>query len=132
MTVTTCATFQLAWVKVSDEVETTPSAVLSDEIGIVTSYSGAEFSTTLNWAVPPSSVVSRSLGGIDRRILVLAADQSDGNASALGSDVRLSKSEVLCEVRSVAVALDRHPHATLADKSVVKLAFPLVLVVTVV
>src|SRR5258706_246688 len=56
-TVTCCATFQFAAVKVSEDVETVPSVVSFDAIEIVTLAVGWLVSTTLKLAVPPASVV---------------------------------------------------------------------------
>ena len=57
MTVTVWATFQLAAVKVRLPVETVPSVASLDDRPIVTSAVGWLFSTTVNVAVPPASVV---------------------------------------------------------------------------
>ena len=57
MTVTVWATFQLAAVKVRLPAETVPSVASLDDMPIVTSAVGWLFSTTVNVAVPPASVV---------------------------------------------------------------------------
>ncbi len=57
VTVTVCAVFQLAAVKVSDAGRTVPSVASLDERPTVTSAVGCEFRTTVNVAVPPASVV---------------------------------------------------------------------------
>src|SRR5436853_608407 len=53
------ARFQLAGMKVSDETETVPSAVLVEEIGTVTLAVGLESRTTVKVSVAPASVVVR-------------------------------------------------------------------------
>ena len=57
VTVTVCATFQLAVVKVSDAGATVPSVGSLELSAIVTSAVGCAVSTTVNVAVPPASVV---------------------------------------------------------------------------
>ncbi len=57
VTVTVCAEFQFALVKVSDAGRTVPSVVSFDERPIVTSAVGCASSTTVKVAVPPASVV---------------------------------------------------------------------------
>ncbi len=73
VTVTVCATFQLALVKANDEVLTVPSVVSLLLIEIVTSAVGACDSTTLNCAVPPASVVTNPEVGVTVTIAVAAA-----------------------------------------------------------
>ncbi len=57
MTVTVCGVFQSLLVKVNDDGETVPSLVSLDDRPIVTFALGWLFSTTVNVAVPPASVV---------------------------------------------------------------------------
>src|SRR6266446_341765 len=57
VTVTVCATFQFAVVKVSDAGATVPSVRSLDDNPIVTFADGWAFKTTVNVAVPPASVV---------------------------------------------------------------------------
>jgi len=51
--------FQLAVVNVRLAGRAVPSPGLLEEMGIVTSDVGAVSSTTVNWAVPPASVVAK-------------------------------------------------------------------------
>jgi hypothetical protein len=53
----------LAGVKVRDDGLTVPSVVSEDDSPIVTLAIGGRFSTTVNVAVPPASVVVRPLVG---------------------------------------------------------------------
>src|SRR4051812_6092837 len=64
VTVTVCATFQLAAVNVTDAGATVPSARLVELSGIVTFATGWLVSTIVNVAVPPASVVTRPLVGV--------------------------------------------------------------------
>src|SRR5437764_8777921 len=57
-------TFQFAGVKVSEEVETVPSAMLEEEIGTVTLAGGRESRTMVNVAAPAASVVVRPAVGV--------------------------------------------------------------------
>ena len=57
VTVTVCATFQFAVVKVRLAGLTVPSVVSLELSAIVTSAVGWVLSTTVNVAVPPASVV---------------------------------------------------------------------------
>ena len=57
MTVTVCAVFQLALVNVSDAGNTVPSVASLSLRPTVTLAVGSAFSTTVNVAVPPASVV---------------------------------------------------------------------------
>jgi len=59
-TVTICSIFQLAGVKVTAPGETVPSPVLLEESVMVTLAVGWLSSTTVNWAVSPASLVTRS------------------------------------------------------------------------
>ncbi len=62
VTVTVCGAFQSAAVKVRLAGETTPSAVLLDASGIVTSAVGCDPSTTVNVTDVPASDVEVPLG----------------------------------------------------------------------
>ena len=64
VTVTVCAMFQLALVKVNNEVDTVPSNVLLLLTAIVTFAVGAVSSTTENVAVPPASEVIKLEVGV--------------------------------------------------------------------
>src|SRR5438477_379779 len=62
--VITCATFQFALVKVTEEAETVPSAVLGEVSENVTLAVGLELRMIENVAVPPASVVARPIVGL--------------------------------------------------------------------
>ena len=64
MTVTVCAVFQLAVVKVRLAGETVPSVVSLELSAIVTSAVGCVLSTTVKVAVPPASVVVSPVVGV--------------------------------------------------------------------
>ena len=64
MTVTVCGVFQLAVVNVRLAAETIPSAVFAEETATATSYAGALARTTVNWALPPASVVVSPKAGV--------------------------------------------------------------------
>ena len=61
---TVCATFQLLDVNVREELETVPSVVSLLLRPMVTSAVGCVFSTTVNVAVPPASVVTNPEVGV--------------------------------------------------------------------
>src|SRR5437879_6187166 len=63
VTITVCATFQFADVKVSDAGATVPSVGSLDDKGIVTFAVGCVLSTTVKVAAPPASVVTRPATG---------------------------------------------------------------------
>ena len=64
VTVTVCATFQFAVVKVRLAGRTVPSVVSLELSAIVTLAVGCVLSTTVNVAVPPASVVVRPVVGV--------------------------------------------------------------------
>ena len=64
VTVTVCATFQFAVVKVRLAGLTVPSVVSLELSAIVTSAVGCVLSTTVKVAVPPASVVVRPAVGV--------------------------------------------------------------------
>ena len=64
VTVTVCAMFQLAAVKIRLAGETVPSVVSLLDSAMLTSALGWVSSTTVKLAVPPASVVIRPLVGL--------------------------------------------------------------------
>ena len=123
VTVTVCATFQLALVKVNSEVLTAPSNALLTDTGIVTSAVGAAARTTVKVAVAPASLV------LPLMVPTLIA------AAILVATAFCENSEVPPKLpppkSNVAVALTARPAATLTpDSSDVKKASPPASVVT--
>ena len=70
---TICGIFQSPEVKVTEAGDTTPSAVLLDDKPMVTSAVGGAFSSMVNVAVPPDSVVVNTPPG---RIVIPAESLS--------------------------------------------------------
>ena len=90
VSVTVCAVFQVVAVKVSDEVDTVPSAVFELATPSTTSPVGLVASFTVNAAVPPDSVV-RSRDG-------------DTTNPAVSSSVMVSDAPVTVIVSELAAA----------------------------
>src|SRR3954469_1273457 len=108
VTVTVCATFQLAAVNVTDGGATVPSATLVELSGIVTLATGWLVKTMVNVAVPPASVVTRPV--VD--VTFTEATSSSVVTTETSATVRVLKARSALVVEPVTIVYATVPSTT--------------------